>query len=575
MKNALAAAVACVAGFAALRYAILSVARWPALEAHEAAMLAEKLERSRQRTAFMAGFWQTLGVAAWVVVVALAVACAVAVVAFAARQRNLARVVPVGKDGLPAPMQYRLPGGTIAVLPASMLTGPVMIGPRGIQVLDNPHGAQLHLQNTRVQAAAALDLPAIGRMPNGATWRALSGGYDPKPLPAAPALLPAPAAPVNVVSALNASAPDAWNLGSDAQGRFCALPLSEYNNAFIGGAQGTGKTTLAITLLMYAARFGLHPIVLDPKGGVDFGVLDPWIERHDCDAESVLDQLHALAREEGRRAALQARHNVKHWRDFNGQEGPALFVLVEELGRLRDDLSMLPGGRAQQEKFDRVLIGLLRTCRSRGIHVAALNQTVSLPGEIMTQLKFRVAFWMDLTDAMRLGMHEATTLAPVGEFVHNHRRYSSFYVADPVRHMQGHIPPLRTPRLIESTARPVSTAFQPLSIERPVESRLKPVETPATSGVETVETVEGGGGVWGAETPLPPFTESHFNRLNSVPRERVKTEAAKLACTALLAAGAPITINNILAWALQGGVDLSVGTASTARAEWKAEKGIA
>lgn len=81
--------------------------------------------------------------------------------------------------------------------------------------------------------------------------------------------------------------------------------------------------------------------------------------------------------------------------------------------------------------------------------------------------------------------------------------------------------------------------------------------------------------MWGAETPLPPFTSTHFNRLQSVPGKRVKTEAAKLACAALLAAGAPITINNILAWALQGGVDLSVGTAATARAEWKAERGIA
>lgn len=558
-------AAAVAAAFLAGRGFLHFWTRREAEAAYQAALVPIRVQRAQQWADFLNALLYVALAAAIVIVGGVLVGIAMAVL----RQRNLARAVPIGRDGLPAPMQYRLPDGTIVIFSPAMLPGPAaMIGPNGLQVLGDPSAVQLHQQNARVQAAAALQLPEVGRMPNAATWAAMAGRYDPKPLPAPTPMLPAPAeAPAEPVrlltahSALRESAPDRWIVGQNHEtGALAVFNPTLHAHAGIVGATGTGKTSgVGFALVLAALNAGFGVTIFDPDGGADWQQFAGAAEWHPTDALEFPAQIAAVHAEYLRR--LQAR-DVAH---------QPRIVVIEEYGDLIRQIRARNRNTAQQ--VDGQIDELLMRARKTRIGLVLIDQYPQhWTQPVISGVKRIFAFRMGANQGAKIGEWDAQNLADVGEFLipnEGRGRFASFDTRGRLPSLLRSVPPSAAPRLIEGTARRLSVSDSTGSAnDSPNDSSDRSLARGGDSN-DRADSSDSGVGYGAAK--LSPSLPIASDSLRAAPVREYIIGGLNL----LSGAGYEVTPALLRRWAQHNGRPVSTGYSYDVFQAWKSERGIA
>lgn len=121
-----------------------------------------------------------------------------------------------------------------------------------------------------------------------------------------------------------------------AVGQLLTVDYQTTQFAILGGSGGGKTSSTGMLLLMYAKKFGLHPIVLDGKDGLDWGPLGDmgiveWYNMTEDSLKGFLVQLKAIYQE---RHSVMRQAGVGKIYDLPARNRPSpLFILMEEFGR--------------------------------------------------------------------------------------------------------------------------------------------------------------------------------------------------------------------------------------------------
>lgn len=281
------------------------------------------------------------------------------------------------------------------------------------------------------------------------------GGGEPRQIEAAveaPEESAPPVKPLALLDALNKSTPRQWLLGQSDGGKIAQFDLDTHHNIGVIGVPGTGKSHgTGYQLLLLAIRHGFHAIVLDGKGGIDFGMFDGAAEWHETDPDLLADQIAVLADEHERRGRMLAQHGASNMWELNGHAPPRLFVLMEEYGALQDDMRM--SNPRQAERTNYLVNKLMRKGRATGIHFGLLDQDTEFwSSPVRGAAKCKVIYQVDESEAGRLGEYHAARLPERGAFMlrGGSDQYAAWHVEPHAKRLLASLPALRGPRLLEA-----------------------------------------------------------------------------------------------------------------------------
>lgn len=172
------------------------------------------------------------------------------------------------------------------------------------------------------------------------------------------------------------------------------VDLQKMPHLLVAGATGSGKSVLLHSciesIILHSAQQGIRLALIDPKGGIEFGIY----ERHkalrysvasDVDgAVEILDYLHETM---DKRLALLAKYGCRNILEYRalGKQMPFIVLVVDELAGLM---------RAKKSGFADRLCSLLERCRAVGIHGILATQHPSrevITGLLKAQLPARIA----------------------------------------------------------------------------------------------------------------------------------------------------------------------------------------
>lgn len=358
---------------------------------------------------------------------------------------------------------------SILVDPNLMVTPALAIGGHGVREL----GAlppELYAANAKQRAMVA---SWQARTPgdeaimsnNGSTYRMGGLGGSAKPTverPERPALPaprvigdeqppPAPAEPMLLGDALRQSTPEQFVLGQNQDANKLVIwnPLVDLNLG-VFGVSGTGKTkSTGYQVMLLAARHGYHVIVLDPKGGVDFGPFAPYVEWQPTDSYTFADQLAALYQVHSERHRIMKERQVGEWRALGQGAGPEFVVVMEEFGTIREEIAMGKGGARKLEAVDRTTQLMFRWSRMTGFHFVIIDQAPEkLDSMIRGGCKLRLAYRLDNSSASAIQEYEAMHLPPVGAFMVRRQQYQSWNCGTHLPQLLQRLPPFQHQRLL-------------------------------------------------------------------------------------------------------------------------------
>jgi len=152
--------------------------------------------------------------------------------------------------------------------------------------------------------------------------------------------LPLPA--VSFREAVDMSTPTQWILGQGAEqqpanpamaGKLLSFDPRSSHMALIGATR-TGKTSsTGLMIVALARRHGVHPIVFDGKGGLDWGPLDQVVEWHDLNDGNLAPYVESLVAVYQKRFALLRDANKSHVYQLPAERRPVpILAIFEEFG---------------------------------------------------------------------------------------------------------------------------------------------------------------------------------------------------------------------------------------------------
>ena len=170
--------------------------------------------------------------------------------------------------------------------------------------------------------------------------------------------------------ALNQSKRDRFILGQSDSGALCTVNMRDAVHLGIVGATGCGKTvSTGYQLALEALKTNYQVVILDPKGGMDWGDFAAVTEWHDTDTANFADQMRHIYIEYQRRMEIAKRHDVRHISRLNDADLPPLLCIVEEYGELTRRLK-----RADRDKVDGMIDSMAQKGRAADIHMALIDQ---------------------------------------------------------------------------------------------------------------------------------------------------------------------------------------------------------
>ncbi len=412
----------------------------------------------------------------------------------------------------------------ILVNPDLMVTPALAVGNHGVREL-GALPAELyaaHAQQRAMVASWQARVPGDDAIvtANGSMYRMGGLGGSAKPRLERPEQLALPesrivgeeqaAEPMLLGDALRQSNPEQFVLGQNSESGTTAIwQPREHLNLGVFGVSGTGKTkSTGFQTMLLAARHGYHVVVLDPKGGADFGPFAEYVEWQPTDSYTFADQLNALYQVHAERHAIMRQRQVGEWRALGQHAGPEIVVVLEEFGTIREEIAMEKGGARKLEGIDHTVEMMFRWARMTGFHFVVIDQAPEkLHPVVRGGCKLRLAYHLDISSASVLKEYEATALPPVGAFMISRRQYQSWNCDTHLPQLLQRLPPFPHQRLLpppaeQPTERPNGA---PNGTERP---------SPEVANDRTAPNApnEGEG-----SAPIPPLPEPPFD-VRSAPK---------------------------------------------------------
>ena len=360
----------------------------------------------------------------------------------------------------------------ILVNPDLMVTPALAVGGHGVRELGTlqPELYAAHAQQRAMVASWQARTPGDEAImsSNGSTYRTGGLGGSAKPTVERPErlALPAPrivgdeqaqppAEPMQLGDALRSSNPDQFVLGQNSESGTTAIwQPREHLNMGVFGVSGTGKTkSSGFQTILLAARHGYHVVVLDPKGGADFGPFAQYVEWQPTDSYTFADQVAALYQVHADRHQLMRDRQVGEWRALGPHAGPEIVVVLEEFGTIREEIAASKGGARKLEAVDHTIEMMFRLARMTGFHFVVIDQAPEkLHPVVRGGCKLRLAYHLDISSASVLKEYEATALPPVGEFMISRRQYQAWNCDTHLPQLLQRLPPFQHQRLLPPPA---------------------------------------------------------------------------------------------------------------------------
>lgn len=194
--------------------------------------------------------------------------------------------------------------------------------------------------------------------------------------------------------------------------------------AILGGSGGGKTSSTGMMFLLYAKRFGLHPIVLDGKDGLDFGPLSDrnvieWYKATPDNLAGFLRQLKAIYDE---RLAIARKAGAANIYELPASMGiQPLFVMIEEFGRVWE----ASGYSKEIETAFNDLFSLGRAC---GIIVCPIDQAPEGWSKPMrSSAKFAVCYSAQGDAIKAFGEHYMAELPLKGVFSRGNVFYRAWH----------------------------------------------------------------------------------------------------------------------------------------------------
>lgn len=258
-------------------------------------------------------------------------------------------------------------------------------------------------------------------------------------------------APPSLHDILAESTPNNFILGHNPkQGIRVAFDPAAQQNIGIVGAQGTGKTASSgYHVLMLALKFGYHPIILDPKGGVDFRQFGNHCEWHATDADSFGGHMMEIRREHDRRHEILVQREASNIDELRTCELPHILVFIEEYGALWEEIEASKK-RAEIERINGDIDTMMRLARMTGIHFCFVDQfPEKWSPQVFMAMKFRIVYQVAPGQDAFLQEWKAAQLPDRGWFQHRRNQYQAWHVKPELRTLLAELPASQHERLID------------------------------------------------------------------------------------------------------------------------------
>ena len=172
--------------------------------------------------------------------------------------------------------------------------------------------------------------------------------------------------------------------------------LDSTAHVLVAGETGSGKSIILHVLLWQMVLMGSKVVMLDFKGGVEFGLKYEKYGEVITDRERAVEVLEEIVRENSLRLALFRKHEVKNITEFNNKTNSHLcriLVVCDEIAELLDMTGVAKKEREIYERIKGLVSTLARLSRSTGINLMVGAQRPDaniLTGQIKNNLPVRI-----------------------------------------------------------------------------------------------------------------------------------------------------------------------------------------
>ena len=335
------------------------------------------------------------------------------------------------------------------------------------------------------------------------------------PVPGAPAG-PEQNKPVRLelADAIQQSTPTRWVFGQNqTTGALSWVDITRTPHMGIIGSSGTGKTeSSGFLLALYTLRSGYHLIILDGKGGLDWGAWAQHAEVHLMDSTNMLSFVQQLvALHEARFRLLQAARakNIDQLGNIQHNVIQHVVVIIEEFGATR---ARLKGNKKVLAALDVELGQLLRLARATGIHLCFVDQAPEGWSHDMTaNAKYKLIYKLPGLSGNVIGEYAVKGLGDIGQFARDGIVYHAWHTAEEALLGDRELPKV-TQQLLEGGGASASTGFGDPGPTAQKSGALG-AKSASTGTDGTTGTSVGSGSGSGTEAPLrkvkEPVTEAH------------------------------------------------------------------
>lgn len=222
-----------------------------------------------------------------------------------------------------------------------------------------------------------------------------------------------------------------------------SFDLNKNPHILIAGETGSGKSVILRCCLWQMALQGAQVIMIDFKGGVEFGKQYRQFGEVITKRERAVEVLELLTRENEARLELFNETDVKNIREYNRTSGDKLCrigVFCDEIAEMLDKKGVSKNDRIIYEKLEAHLSTLARLSRATGINLFLGTQRPDaniITGQIKTNIPLRVSgrFADKAASEIVLGATDATDLPDIkGRFMFKQgadiTEFQSYYFDD-------------------------------------------------------------------------------------------------------------------------------------------------